>query len=61
MALALYPASTNCPDVPSKLVALVRAGSVRHQEPLVLGGHERSPSANQHRRSETVHRLDLGR
>jgi hypothetical protein len=42
-------------------VALVRAGSARHQESLVSGGHERSPSANQHRRSETVHRFDQGR
>jgi len=40
---------------------LVRAGSARHQEPLVLGGHERSTSANQHRRSEAVHHLDLER
>jgi hypothetical protein len=30
-------------------------------EPLVLGGHERSTSANQDRRSEADHRLDLGR
>jgi hypothetical protein len=42
-------------------VPLVRAGSVGHREPLVLGGHERSTSANQHRRSEALHRLDLGR
>jgi hypothetical protein len=41
--------------------SLVRARSARHREPLVLGGHERSASANQHRRSEAVHRLDLGR
>ena len=41
-------------------VMLVRAGSARHQEPLVSGGHERSASANPLRRSEAVHRLDLG-
>ena len=35
---------------------LVRAGSARQQKPLVPGGHERSTSANQHRRSQAVHR-----
>jgi hypothetical protein len=40
---------------------LVRAGSARHQEPLVPGGHERSTSANENRRSQVLHRLDLGR
>ena len=42
-------------------VHLVRAGSAWHREPLVPGGHERSTSANQHRRSAADHRLDLGR
>jgi hypothetical protein len=42
-------------------VVLVRIGSARHREPLVLGGHERSASANQRRRSEAIHRYDLGR
>jgi hypothetical protein len=42
-----------------KLAVLVFVGSARHKEPLVLGGHERSTSGNQHRRSEAVHRLDL--
>jgi hypothetical protein len=32
------------------VVTLVRAGSVRHRKPLVLGGHERSRPANQNRR-----------
>src|SRR4029453_7324246 len=31
---------------------LVRAGSARHQEVLVPGGHERSPSAKADRRSK---------
>jgi hypothetical protein len=39
---------------------LVRAGSARHQEALVPGGHERSPSAKADRRSKAVHRYDLG-
>jgi hypothetical protein len=42
-------------------VHLVRAGSAGHREPLVSGGQERSTSANQHRRSQAVHRHDLGR
>jgi hypothetical protein len=42
-------------------VMLVRAGSARRREPLVLSGHERSTSANQHRRLEVHPRLDLGR
>jgi hypothetical protein len=42
-------------------VVLVRAGSARHREPLVLGGHERSVSACEDRRSQTIHRHDLGR
>jgi hypothetical protein len=40
---------------------MVRTGSARHQEPLVLGGHERSCSANKNRRSQGIHRFDLGR
>jgi hypothetical protein len=40
---------------------LVRAGSARHQKPLVLGGHERSRSGSRDRRSQAVHRDDLGR
>jgi hypothetical protein len=43
------------------MASMVRAGSARHREPLVLGGHERSPSANQNRRSHGIHRHDLGR
>ena len=39
---------------------LVRVGSVRHGKPLVLGGHERSVSANKNRRSQAVQRHDLG-
>jgi hypothetical protein len=42
-------------------VALVRAGSVRQRKPLALDGHERSGPANQNRRSQAVHRFDLGR
>jgi len=42
-------------------VALVRPGSVRHREPLVLPGHERSRSANENRRSQAIHRSDLER
>jgi hypothetical protein len=40
---------------------LVRAGSAQHQQPLVPGGHERSLSASQNRRSEAIRRSDLGR
>ena len=40
---------------------LVRAGSARHQEPLVLGGHERSRPASSDRRSQAVRPYDLGR
>ena len=40
---------------------LVRAGSVRHGKPLVLGGHERSVSANENRSSHGLHRPDLRR
>jgi hypothetical protein len=43
------------------IVALVRAGSARQQEPLVLSGHERSHSANENPRSWVVHRSDLAR
>jgi hypothetical protein len=39
------------PEPAAIVVALVRAGSVRHRKPLVLGGHERSRPANQNRRS----------
>jgi Transposase domain (DUF772) len=45
----------------SSCVALVLAGSVRHRKPLVLGGHKRSRSASQNRRSYSIHRSDLGR
>src|SRR5829696_3313025 len=41
--------------------ASVRAGSARHREPLVLGGHQRSRSASKNRRSQCIHRHDLGR
>ena len=40
---------------------MVRAGSARHQEPLVPDGHERSVSANDNRRSQVVHHSHLGR
>jgi hypothetical protein len=43
------------------VVALVRAGSVQHRKPLVIGGHERSRPANQNRRSHCIHRNDLRR
>jgi hypothetical protein len=43
------------------VVALVRARSVRRREPLVLGGHERSPSEYENSRSRGLHRYDLGR
>ena len=43
------------------VVALVRAGSVQHRKPLVIGGHERSRPANQNRRSHSIHRNDLRR
>jgi hypothetical protein len=43
------------------VVTLVRAGSVRHRKPLVLGGHERSRPVYQNRRSHSIHRYDLGR
>ena len=39
---------------------LVRAGSAWHQKPQVPNGHERSPSANEHRRSRAVHHSNLG-
>ena len=41
-------------------VALVRAGSALHQEPLVHGGHEQSWLACHTPRSHRVHRSDLG-
>jgi hypothetical protein len=37
----------------------VRAGSAWHREPLVLGGHERSPSGHENRRSHGIHGPDL--
>jgi hypothetical protein len=40
---------------------LVRAGSARHLEPLVLGRHERSRPASSDRRSQAVRPYDLGR
>jgi hypothetical protein len=40
---------------------MVRSGSARHQTPLVPGGHERSRPANHNRRSQGIHRHDLGR
>jgi hypothetical protein len=40
---------------------LVRTGSAQHQEPLVLGGHERSRAVSETRRSQAVHRYDAGR
>jgi hypothetical protein len=40
-------------------LALVRAGSVRYREPLVLDGHERSPSAHRNPKSHGIHRSDL--
>jgi hypothetical protein len=41
-------------------VAVVRAGSARHQEPLGLGGHERSVSDSPNRRSRAYRCSDLG-
>ena len=35
--------------------------SARHQEPLVLGGHERSRSASRDRKSQAIHPYDLRR
>jgi hypothetical protein len=56
---------TEWSEVPSQarggLVAPVRAGSAQHQEPMVLGGHERAVSANKNRRSQGIHRSHLGR
>jgi hypothetical protein len=40
---------------------MVRAGSARHLDPLVLGGHERSRPVNKDHRSHGVHRSDLDR
>src|SRR4030095_17272465 len=45
----------------SKERSTKRAGSARHQEPLVLGGHERSRSASWNSRSQALPRYDLGR
>jgi hypothetical protein len=42
-------------------MTLVRARSIRHRKPLILGGHERSGPACQNRRSHRLHRHDLGR
>jgi hypothetical protein len=42
-------------------VALVRAGSVRHREPLVLGGHEQSRPVDENRRSAHLHVQVLGK
>jgi hypothetical protein len=39
--------------------SLVRAGSARRREPLVLGGHERSTSVNQHRRQRRFTAMTL--
>ena len=39
----------------------VRAGSVRHREPLVVGGHERSRPVSKNPRSRIIHRYHLGR
>jgi hypothetical protein len=41
-------------------VALVRAGSVGHRKPLVPGGHKRSVSANENRRSQARQPLRPG-
>jgi hypothetical protein len=43
------------------LVGLVRAGSARHWEPLVLGGHERSRWVCKNRTSYGIYRSDLAR
>jgi Protein of unknown function (Hypoth_ymh) len=58
LAGSTRPRSKERPDLSC---GSVRAGSVRQWQPLVLGGHERSTSANQHRKSEADHRLDLER
>jgi len=42
------------------VVALVRARSAPQQEPLVLGGHERSPSGYENPRSHGMQDRDLG-
>src|SRR6266545_2999565 len=47
-------------DAPSKLVTLVRAGSVHLRKPLVLGGHERSCLVKEIRWSPGLHTPDLG-
>jgi hypothetical protein len=60
-----YQPQQPAPLAPSRprraAAALIRAGSVRHREPLVLDGHERSRSASQEHRSQAVHRYGLGR
>jgi hypothetical protein len=49
------------PEPAALRVALVRAGSVRHREPLVLGGHERSRPLEENRRSAHLHGQVLGK
>jgi hypothetical protein len=39
-------------------VTLVRDGSARHRNPLVLCGHERSRPASENGRSQAIHRYD---
>jgi hypothetical protein len=43
------------------VAALVRAGSARHREPLVLAGRQRSRPAYKNRRLHGMHRSGLGR
>jgi hypothetical protein len=58
------PAAALCPRRFDQVQAArhpVRAGSARHQDPLVLGGQERSRSAIENRRSQVVDRYGLAR
>jgi hypothetical protein len=58
----IYPGHSRCqpPRPDQDVVALVRAGSARHQKPLVVGGHERSRPACHNPRSQHIHSQDQG-
>jgi hypothetical protein len=50
----------NASQARGDLVTLVRAGSARHREPLVLGGHERARPVCENHRPQGIHASDLG-
>jgi hypothetical protein len=65
-----WPRRTRAPPTPAHggsrrrpviVAVLVRAGSARHREPLVLAGRQRSRPAYKNRRSHGMHRSGLGR